>query len=154
MPDFGDYSVNHPDVLKGDMRLLKPAAAIRYTLNDSWLIAKGTNLRVAGAYAQFFALSAQIVGSRHYSGPRLLRRRQTDQRMRIQIGRARQPHDLAIRWDESPSREGREKISPANPGPKAAPYQSGQVIGSHTPDQRRVKTGSLPSKGFAMHAKT
>ena len=69
MPDFGDYSVNHPDVLKGDMRLLKPAAAIRYTLSDSWLIAKGTNLRVAGAYAQFFALSAQIVGSRHYSGP-------------------------------------------------------------------------------------
>jgi hypothetical protein len=69
VPDFGDYGVNHPDVLKGDMRLLKPAAAIRYTVSDRWLVAKGTNLRAAGAYEQFFGLSAGIVQSRHYSGP-------------------------------------------------------------------------------------
>ena len=68
VPDFGDYCVNHPDVLKEDMRLLKPAAAIRYTVNDGWLVAKGTNLRAAGGYQQFFGLSAGIVRSRHYSG--------------------------------------------------------------------------------------
>ena len=69
VPDFGDYGISHPGVPKGDMRLLKPAAAVRYTVNDGWLVAKGTNLRVAGAFQQFFALSAQIVRSRHYSGP-------------------------------------------------------------------------------------
>ncbi len=69
MPDFGDYGVNHPKVIEGDMRLLKPSAAIRYTANDGWLIAKGTNLRVRGAFQQFFGLSEEVVRSRHYSGP-------------------------------------------------------------------------------------
>jgi hypothetical protein len=68
VPDFGDYGISHPNVLQGDMRWLKPSAAIRYTVNDGWLIAKGTNLRVSGAHRQFHRLSADIVGSRHYSG--------------------------------------------------------------------------------------
>ena len=69
VPDFGDYGINHPAVLKEDMRILKPSAAIRYTVDDGWLIARGTNLRVAGAFRQFYRLSADIVGSRHYCGP-------------------------------------------------------------------------------------
>ena len=69
MPDFGDYGVGHPDVIPGDMRLLKPAAALRYTIDDGWLVKKGTSVRAAGGYRQFPGLCQQIVRSRHYAGP-------------------------------------------------------------------------------------
>jgi hypothetical protein len=45
LPTFGDYTINHPDVIALDMRLLKPTATIRYTTDDAWLIVKGTNVR-------------------------------------------------------------------------------------------------------------
>ena len=69
VPDFGDYGISHPTVLQGDMRLLKPSAAIRYTINDGWLVTKGSNLRVPGGHSQFRRLSEEIARSRHYAGP-------------------------------------------------------------------------------------
>jgi hypothetical protein len=59
VPAFGDYAINHPDLLQKDMRLLKPSATIRYTINDAWLIVKGRNVRDYG-YDQYRSL-AKIV---------------------------------------------------------------------------------------------
>lgn len=59
IPAFGDYAINHPDLLPKDMRLLKPSATIRYTVNDAWLIVKGRNVRDYG-YDQYRGL-AKIV---------------------------------------------------------------------------------------------
>lgn len=67
IPTFGDYSVNHPDVLTGDMRLLKPAATIRYTIDDAWLIIKGKNVRKHGL-KQYRSLCKTLVDSDEYLG--------------------------------------------------------------------------------------
>ena len=48
IPTFGDYVINHPDVIYMDMRLIKPKANIRYSLDESWLIARGENVRDYG----------------------------------------------------------------------------------------------------------
>ena len=69
LPAFGDYGISHPGVIQGDMRLLKPSAAIRYTVTDGWLITKGTNLRAPGGHRQFPRLSQEIARSKHYTGP-------------------------------------------------------------------------------------
>ena len=68
LPSFGDFAVNHPRVLPQDMRLLKPSANIRYTTDDAWLIAKGTNVRKKGGYEQFRYLCKSIVDSQYYMG--------------------------------------------------------------------------------------
>ncbi|MCX7012849.1 MAG: beta family protein [Candidatus Sumerlaeota bacterium] len=66
-PTFGDYAVNHPDVLQLDMRRVKPSATIRYTADDSWFIVKGPNVRDNG-FLQYRELCASVVDSPHYLG--------------------------------------------------------------------------------------
>lgn len=39
--DYADYGVVHPDYFDSDPRLIKPAAKIRYTSDQEWLIVKG-----------------------------------------------------------------------------------------------------------------
>lgn len=51
-PTFGDYAISSADMPKGDMRLLKPSASVRYTIDDAWLITKGNNVRDNG-FEQF-----------------------------------------------------------------------------------------------------
>jgi hypothetical protein len=67
LPSFGDYAINHPDQLQMDMRLMKPNASVRYTINDDWLIAKGKNVRDYG-YAQYEDLCRMVIESNYYSG--------------------------------------------------------------------------------------
>lgn len=67
IPNFGDYVINHPQVLLLDMRFVKPFASIKYTIDDSWLIMRGNNVRDHG-YEQHRDLSKAIVESKHYSG--------------------------------------------------------------------------------------
>jgi hypothetical protein len=45
---FGDYTIASTDIPAGDMRLLKPSASVRYTIEDNWLIIKGNNVRDNG----------------------------------------------------------------------------------------------------------
>lgn len=44
-PCFGDYTVTHPDFVALDMRLVKPAGKVIYTIEDAWLVAKGGSFR-------------------------------------------------------------------------------------------------------------
>ncbi len=68
IPTFGDYVINHPDIIVVNMRLAKPSATVRYTIDDGWLIVKGSNVRDNG-YDQYRRLCKTVVESGHYSGP-------------------------------------------------------------------------------------
>jgi hypothetical protein len=48
IPTFGDYAIAAPELPQGDMRLMKPSATVRYTIDDAWLISKGSNVRDNG----------------------------------------------------------------------------------------------------------
>ena len=48
IPTFGDYSIAHPNIPRIDMRIVKPSATLRYTVDDAWVILKGDNVRDHG----------------------------------------------------------------------------------------------------------
>jgi len=68
LPSFGDYAISHPKVFTLDMRLVKPYATIRYTVDDAWYIIKGENVRDHG-FSQYRKLSQRLQESRRYCGP-------------------------------------------------------------------------------------
>ncbi len=68
LPTFGDYAVSHPDVPLLDMRLIKPAATIRYTIDKAWYILKGSNVRDFG-FSQYRGLCRRLIESPYYMGP-------------------------------------------------------------------------------------
>jgi len=67
LPAFGDYGINHPDILQLDMRKVKPSATVRYTIDDAWLIIKGPNVRDNG-FEQYHDLCKALVRSRYFLG--------------------------------------------------------------------------------------
>jgi len=68
LPTFGDYAINHPKELELDWRVVKPAATIRYTIEDGWYIVKGDNVRDYG-FEQYHKLSQNVLASPYYYGP-------------------------------------------------------------------------------------
>jgi hypothetical protein len=67
LPTFGDYAISHPNVLELDMRIIKPSATIRYTIDDHWYIVKGKNIRDYGR-SQYRQLSKQVMDSHYFYG--------------------------------------------------------------------------------------
>lgn len=67
IPCFGDYTINHPEILSVDPRFLKPKANIRYSITGNWLIARGLNVR-DHKFEQFQQLCKHIVNSKHFYG--------------------------------------------------------------------------------------
>ncbi|MEZ5680938.1 MAG: beta family protein [Erythrobacter sp.] len=67
IPGFGDYAIAGHGFAQGDMRLLKPAATIRYTCDDGWIIAKGSNVRDNG-FGQYRHCSGNVTSSPRYLG--------------------------------------------------------------------------------------
>jgi hypothetical protein len=68
-PTFGDYAIAHPALLRVDMRRVKPAASLRYTIDDAWYIAKGRNLRDNGN-EQYRDQCANLISSGLFMGER------------------------------------------------------------------------------------
>ena len=66
-PLFGDYAISHPILPQLDMRLIKPAASLRYTIDGSWYIHKGKNVRDYG-FSQYQNICSILVKSRHFLG--------------------------------------------------------------------------------------
>jgi len=66
-PRFGDYAVAHPQLLQIDPRLVGPAASVRYTTTNGWLIAKGRNVR-RNAGDQYHVLCQSIIDSTEFDG--------------------------------------------------------------------------------------
>ena len=69
IPIFGDYAINHPELLQIDMRKVKPAATLRYTIKDHWLILKGKNVRDNG-FDQYRKHCEYIANSKYFYGER------------------------------------------------------------------------------------
>lgn len=66
-PIFGDYAIAGPERVSIDMRLVKPAASVRYASHDIWLVAKGSNVRDNG-FEQFRVLCKELAESKFYLG--------------------------------------------------------------------------------------
>ena len=66
-PAFGDYGIASHELPQGDMRLLKPSATVRYTVDDGWLVAKGNNVRDNG-FAQYRTCCGLVTGSAGFMG--------------------------------------------------------------------------------------
>ena len=67
LPAFGDYAIASHDLPQIDMRLVKPAATIRYTIDDAWLVAKGNNVRDNG-FEQYRGHCGLVAGTAGYMG--------------------------------------------------------------------------------------
>ena len=72
IPQFGDYAIAHPVLPQQDMRLLKPSASLRYTIDNAWWIGKGTNVRDNG-FEQYREICKSIVNSPHFCGEKYSR---------------------------------------------------------------------------------
>ncbi|WP_081862697.1 beta family protein [Chromobacterium haemolyticum] len=66
IPTYSDYTIEYPEFIEQDMRLLNPAGKIIYSTDDSWLIPKGGAFR--GGETQMKGHCEKIVKSGHYSG--------------------------------------------------------------------------------------
>ncbi len=64
--NYSDYTSVHPDMIEFDVRWA-PAAKIRYSAEDSWIISKGRSLRDYG-YEQFYILSREVSRLPEYKG--------------------------------------------------------------------------------------
>lgn len=67
LPAFGDYAVQHPEQVEIDPRVMQMSVNLRYTIDRSWLILKGRNLRSYG-HEQFNALCRTLVALPQYYG--------------------------------------------------------------------------------------
>lgn len=67
LPHFGDYGIQHPDGVEDFNPLyMTPSAAIRYTLDETWLLIKGESMKQGGA--QFRGLSKLLMSTDNYYG--------------------------------------------------------------------------------------
>jgi hypothetical protein len=67
IPTFGDYADATPDLVELDMRLIKPLAKLRYTIDDQWYIAIGSNVRSNG-FGQYRDMCTKLIRKSFYSG--------------------------------------------------------------------------------------
>lgn len=65
-PAFGDYTIETPEFISQDMRLLNPAGKIVYTTENTWLVPKGSSFR--DNREQMIAHCKTIIESGHYTG--------------------------------------------------------------------------------------
>ncbi|WP_323773612.1 beta family protein [Alcanivorax sp.] len=68
VPDYGDYTIESPEFISQDMRLLNPAGKIVYTTEKTWFIPKGKSFR--DNRSQMVSHCKKIIASGYYSGER------------------------------------------------------------------------------------
>lgn len=72
LPTFSDCGIQHPQGVEDfDPRTMQGSAAIRYTVNENWLLIKGEGTRRAPPSKQFPDLATRLVFGRfreHYAG--------------------------------------------------------------------------------------
>lgn len=67
LPSFGDYGIQHPDLLDLDWRIISLVPNIRYTLPFKWLIIRGGSRKKYGSH-QTHQLSKDLVNMPEYYG--------------------------------------------------------------------------------------
>ncbi|MDP2876730.1 MAG: beta family protein, partial [Holophaga sp.] len=66
-PNFGDYTIVHPNPFEMDPRVMRSGAKIKYTTQEDWLVLKGKDLRNNG-FVQYRDLAQQITELEYYCG--------------------------------------------------------------------------------------
>ena len=66
-PNYGDYTIVHPDFKAIDMRFVKPAGKVIYTIKNKWLVCKGGAFRENPG--QMHVHCAAIVATGRFKGP-------------------------------------------------------------------------------------
>lgn len=66
--NYGDYSIVNPAYFEFKPKVMKSSANIRYTLDDKWMVVKGTALKKSADYLQYKKLAKSIVASVDYLG--------------------------------------------------------------------------------------
>jgi len=69
-PIFGDYAIAHPDLPTVAPQVMRAAASIRYTADDSWVIARGHDVMTDryGGFSQYHSLSQGLVEHDDFQG--------------------------------------------------------------------------------------
>ncbi len=67
MPDFGDYTIVHPELLDIDPRIMQLGAKIKYTFDNDWIIVKGTSIKRGGP-EQTVELCKILIGLSQFCG--------------------------------------------------------------------------------------
>ena len=72
LPAFGDCGIQHPAGVEGfNPKTMQASAAVRYTLEEDWLLIKGQGTRFAPPSTQFPGLASRLVSGdlkAHYAG--------------------------------------------------------------------------------------
>jgi hypothetical protein len=67
IPTFGDYAAATTELVELDMRLIKPLAKLRYTIEDQWYLAVGKNVRSNG-FGQYRDMCTKLIRQSFFSG--------------------------------------------------------------------------------------
>ena len=67
IPNYGDYSIAHPDFVDINPRLMQMSANLRYTTNNNFLLYKGKNIKKNG-WSQMQEICVKIASNAHYAG--------------------------------------------------------------------------------------
>lgn len=70
LPAFADYNINAKEFIELDMRKVKPAAKLKYTLDENWYIDKGTAIRGENSrgFGQFKDMCQKLIETPYYRG--------------------------------------------------------------------------------------
>lgn len=68
LPSFGDYTINHPNLVKGNMKFFKKSAKVIYAIDDQWCFNKGDLVERKPDFFQFHDLCLKIVKLPYYMG--------------------------------------------------------------------------------------
>ena len=66
--NYGDYGVVYPGYVEYDHKKMKPSANIRYTLDDTWFVVKGSSLKGPTGYSQYVDQAKTIVTEEFFYG--------------------------------------------------------------------------------------
>jgi hypothetical protein len=68
MPSFGDYATIFPRAEELDTSQMRPAASIKYTTEDAWIVFRGTKTSGREGFEQYRSLARQVVAHEKFKG--------------------------------------------------------------------------------------
>lgn len=70
IPSFSDYSTSNHEHVMLDMRIIKPSAKMKYTIDDGWYFQRGGAVRgpTSRGYAQFSTLCKNLKSNQQFRG--------------------------------------------------------------------------------------
>jgi hypothetical protein len=67
-PQFSDYTIQHPELVVFDGKIMNPSAHLRYATEQDWLIVRGRGVKT-GKHDQMHSLCGKLILHPEYKGP-------------------------------------------------------------------------------------